>query len=103
VILLSSCSTFHRDKSQAWELWTLYKGLACQIQIYEMGGWPEANWVQAADRHMEVNIDFFLSTIGRSQSGWTLDTIRTRPDWMYYRMQIREACALAVPRYEVAL
>ncbi len=51
----------------------------------------------------EVNIDFFLSTIDVPQGGWTLDTIRTGPDWMCYRMHIREACALAVTLYALAL
>ena len=75
------------------------------IRVHEVGGWPDAAWVQAADSlsFLEVNIDFFLSMIGGSQGGWTLDTVRAKFDWMYSRIEIPEARALAAPLYESAL
>ncbi len=83
----------------------LVEDVASLIRAHEVGGWPEADWVQAADSlsFLEVNIDFFLDMIDTSQSGWTLDTVRAKFDWMYYRIKISEARALAAPLYEVAL
>ena len=90
-------------KQQAPE--ALVEEVARLIRVHEMGGWPEANWVQAADSlsFLEVNIDFFLGMIDQSASGWTLDTVRSKFDWMYYRVKTPEARALAAPLYEVAL
>ena len=61
--------------------------------------------MQAADSlsFLEVNIDFFLGMIDQPTSGWTLATVRAKFDWMYYRMKIPEARALAAPLYEIAL
>jgi len=83
----------------------LIEEVARLIHAHEIGGWPEANWVQAADslRFLQVNIDFFLSRIGAPQSDWTLDYVRAKFDWMYSRIQIAEARALAAPLHETAL
>ena len=83
----------------------LIADVACLIRAHEIGGWPEANWVQAADSlsFLEVNIDFFLSRIGAPQSDWTLTYVRAKFDWMYSRIQIAEARALAAPLHETAL
>ena len=61
--------------------------------------------MQAADSlsFLEVNIDFFLSRIGAPQSDWTLDYVRAKFDWMYSRIQIAEARALAAPLHEAAM
>lgn len=76
------------------------------IRVHEFGGWPDANWVQAADSlsFLEVNIDFFLSRINPDQAdGWTLEEVRAKFAWMYNRIQIPAAQELARPLYEVAL
>ena len=75
------------------------------IRAHEVGGWPEADWVQAADSlsFLEVNIDFFLDMIDQPATGWTLDTVRAKFDWMYYRTKIPETRILATSHYEVAL
>jgi hypothetical protein len=84
---------------------TLVEDVARLIYVHEIGGWPEADRVQAADSlsFLEVNVDFFLNSIGTSQIGWTPDTVRAKFDWMYYRIQIPEARDLATPLYELAL
>ncbi len=84
---------------------TLVEDVACLIRVHEIGGWPEADWVQAADSlsFLEVNVDFFLNRIGASQDGWTLNTVRAKFDWMYHRIKIPEARALAAPLYKIAL
>ncbi len=83
----------------------LIADVARLIRAHEIGGWPEANWVQAADSlsFLEVNIDFFLSRIGVPQSDWTLTYVRAKFDWMYSRIQRAEARALAAPLHEAAM
>ncbi len=76
------------------------------IRVHEFGGWPDANWVQAADSlsFLEVNIDFFLNRIDPSlPDGWRLEEVRAKFDWMYNRIQIPAAHTLATPLYEVAM
>ena len=95
-------SDFLREQ-QASE--ALIADVACLIRAHEIGGWPEANWVQAADSlsFLEANIDFFLSRIGVPESDWTLTYVLAKFDWMYSRIQIAEARALAVPLHEAAM
>lgn len=75
------------------------------IEVHEVGGWPEADWVQAADSlsFLEVNIDFFLSLINAPENGWTLVQVRAKFDWMYQRIKVAAARELATPLYEQAL
>ncbi len=76
------------------------------ILVHEFGGWPDANWVQAADSlsFLEVNIDFFLNRINPAQpDSWTLEEVRAKFDWMYNRIQIPAAQMQARPLYEMAL
>ncbi len=77
--------------------------IASLIEVHEIGGWPEADWGQAADSlsFLEVNIEFFLDRA--PEMGWTLEQIRAKFDWMYERIKQPEARALATPLYEVAL
>lgn len=84
---------------------TLVEEVARLIRVHEIGGWPEADWVQAADSlsFLQVNVDLFLNRIGRPHDGWTLEHVRAKFDWMYYRIKIPEARALATPLYERAL
>jgi len=82
----------------------LIEDVARLIRVHEVGGWPEADWVQADSlSFLEVNIDFFLGMVDQPANGWTLDTVRSKFDWMYYRIKIPEARALAAPFYEIAL
>ncbi len=75
------------------------------IDVHEMGGWEDANWVQAADSlsFLEVNIDFFLDRIDAPNDNWTRESVRAKFDWMYNRIQIPEAKAMATPLYEDAI
>lgn len=84
---------------------TLITEISRLIEVHEMGGWSEADWVQAADSlsFLEVNIDFFLSLINAPQNGWTHAQVRAKFDWMYQRIKIAEARELATPLYEQAL
>ncbi|MBA2678484.1 MAG: DUF4202 domain-containing protein, partial [Ktedonobacteraceae bacterium] len=76
------------------------------IRAHEFGGWPDANWVQAADSlsFLEVNIDYFLDRINPSEPlGWTLEWVHAKFDWMYNRIQIPTARTLAAPFHKVAM
>jgi SAM-dependent methyltransferase len=79
--------------------------IARLIEVHEMGGWPEADWVQAADSlsFLEVNIDFFLDRINAPENGWTLAQVQAKFAWMYQRIKIASARELATPLYEQAL
>jgi hypothetical protein len=83
----------------------LVEEMARLIRVHEVGGWPEADWVQAADSlsFLEVNIDPFLKMIDHAQGGWTLETVRAKFEWMYTRIQLLEARVCATPMYKVAL
>jgi len=75
------------------------------IRVHEMGGWEEADWVQAADSlsFLEVNIDFFLDRIDAPNDNWNAKSVRAKFDWMYERIKLTEARALALPFYERAI
>ncbi len=75
------------------------------IEAHEFGGWPEANWVQAADSlsFLEVNVEYFLSRIDAPDHGWTRAQVHAKFDWMYERIQIDAARALARPLYDAAI
>jgi hypothetical protein len=84
---------------------TLVMEVARLIEVHEVGGWSEADWVQAADSlsFLEVNIDFFLGLINAPENGWTFAEVRAKFDWMYQRIKIATARELATPLYEQAL
>lgn len=75
------------------------------ISVHEIGGWEDANWVQAADSlsFLEVNVDFFLDRIDAPNDSWTYESVRAKFDWMYNRIQIPEAQALATLLYQNAM
>ncbi len=79
--------------------------VASLIRLHEIGGWEDANWVQAADSlsFLEVNVDFFLDRIDAPNDNWTRENVRAKFDWMYHRIQIPKAQALATPLYEDAI
>ena len=95
-------SDFLRQQGASDELVTQVAEL---IRVHEIGGWPDADWVQAADSlsFLEVNIDFFLERINAPQHGWTLEQVRAKFDWMYSRIQIDDARDLATPLYASAI
>ena len=95
-------SQFLREQAAPEEL---VSEVARLIEVHEVGGWPEADWVQGADSlsFLEVNIDFFLGRINAPENGWTQEQVRAKFDWMYERIKIPEARALATPLYELAL
>jgi hypothetical protein len=67
------------------------------VRVHEVGGWPEANQVQAADSisFLETNVDLFLG-FGRSRK-YAWPDIKTKFQWMYDRMQIEPAREAAAP------
>ena len=95
-------SEFLHTQNVSEELVTEVAGL---IRTHEIGGWEDANWVQAADSlsFLEVNVDFFLDRINAPNDNWTSESVRAKFDWMYNRIQVPEAKALATPLYEDAI
>lgn len=75
------------------------------IRVHEMGGWKEADWVQAADSlsFLEVNIDFFLDRIDAPNDNWNAESVHAKFDWMYNRIKPEKARELALPLYESAI
>jgi hypothetical protein len=73
------------------------------VRAHEIGGWPEANLVQAADSvsFLETNIDLFLG-FGRSGK-YPLRDIAGKFQWMYDRIQVGAARPLAAPLLASAL
>jgi hypothetical protein len=72
------------------------------IRAHEVGGWPEANLVQAADSlsFLETNVDLFLGFI---ESGrFTIDDVQRKFDFSYDRIQVPRAKTLALPLLEAA-
>jgi hypothetical protein len=67
------------------------------VRVHEVGGWPEANLVQAADSlsFLDVNIDLFL---GFARSGkYPVHDIGIKFDRSYERIQVAAARPLALP------
>jgi hypothetical protein len=75
------------------------------IRAHEIGGWPQADSVQAADSlsFLEVNIDFFLERLAAPRDSWPPEYVRAKFEWMYQRMTIPAARALAAPYYARAM
>ena len=72
------------------------------VNAHEVGGWTEANLLQAADSlsFLETNIDLFL---GFARSGKrTLDEVKLKFDDSYDRIQVEHARELALPMYHSA-
>ncbi len=89
-------STFLREHEASEDLVT---EVARLIRVHEIGGWSDADWVQAADSlsFLEVNVDFFLNRIDAPDDSWTIESVRAKFDWMYNRIKISEARTLATP------
>jgi len=72
------------------------------IRAHEVGGWPEASLVQAADSlsFLETNVDLFLGFIDSGR--FTIDDVQRKFDFSYDRIQVPIAKALARPLLETA-
>jgi hypothetical protein len=73
------------------------------IVAHEIGGWPDADLVQAADRlsFLDTNVDLFL---GFARSGrFSVADVRTKFEQSYHRIQLPDARTFALPLFEQAL
>lgn len=84
---------------------SLVEAVMSLIRAHEYGGWPEANLLQAADSlsFLEVNITMFLQSIPADDDGSRRAQVRSKFVWMYERIQLPQAQALASPLYKEAL
>ncbi|WP_069801326.1 hypothetical protein [Thermogemmatispora onikobensis] len=75
------------------------------IRVHEVGGWPAADWVQAADSlsFLEVNVQPFLNMMSNARTGWSPENVRAKFSWMYTRIRLPEARRWASPLYQQAL
>lgn len=72
------------------------------IQAHEIGGWPEANLVQAADSlsFLTTNVDLFLNMVRSGKR--SVAEVKEKFDYSYDRIQTGEAKRLAVPLRDAA-
>lgn len=72
------------------------------ILAHEIGGWPEADLVQAADRlsFLDTNIDLFLGFVRSGR--FSAAEVRTKFEHSYHRIQVPHAKALARLLFEEA-
>jgi hypothetical protein len=72
------------------------------IGAHEVGGWEEANLVQAADSlsFFDVNVPLFLEFIKEGRH--TVDEVIAKLDFTLARIQVEAARELATPMYQQA-
>jgi len=72
------------------------------VLAHEVGGSPEADLVQAADRlsFLETNIDLFLGFVRSGR--FPASDVRTKFDETYYRIRVPGAAAIAKSLYDAA-
>jgi hypothetical protein len=72
------------------------------IVAHETGGWPEADFVQAADSvsFLATNVELFLNMVRSGKR--TADEVRAKFDYSYERIQVAQARDLARPLWEQA-
>jgi hypothetical protein len=72
------------------------------IGAHEVGGWPEANLVQAADSisFLATNVELFLNMVRSGKR--SAAEVRDKFDYSYRRIQAPEVRALALPMWERA-
>jgi hypothetical protein len=72
------------------------------IVAHEIGGWDEANLVQAADSlsFLEVNIDLFLNMVRSGKR--TREEVKEKFDYSLDRIQVPHARELAAPLRDAA-
>ena len=73
------------------------------IQAHEIGGWPEADLVQAADSlsFLETNVDLFIGML--RQGTRTYEEIAGKFDETYERIRVPFAKQVALPMYRHAV
>jgi hypothetical protein len=73
------------------------------IRVHEVGGWPDADLIQAADSlsFLEVQADWFLARVRRSEIG--ADEAERKFRWMHERIRVPRARELSAPMFEQAL
>jgi hypothetical protein len=92
-------SAWLRGQGAADELVRDVEGL---ILAHEVGGSPDADLVQAADRlsFLDTNVDLFLGFVRSGR--FSIADVRTKFAHSYDRIQVPHAKALARPLYEEA-
>lgn len=75
------------------------------IRVHEYGGNEDENLVQAAGSlsFLEVNVDIFLNWLDAGNAIWDTGAVRAKFTWMYERIQVPQARAMAQPMYEEAM
>ncbi|MEM7797924.1 MAG: DUF4202 domain-containing protein [Chloroflexota bacterium] len=75
------------------------------IVVHEYGGWPEADLVQAADSvsFLDVNAPLFIEWIPTAHNGWSYERTLAKFEWMFERITVPSARALANPLYQNAV
>jgi hypothetical protein len=82
-------------------------GLVAEVELlvraHELGGWPEANLVQAADSlsFLETNINLFLGFVKSGR--YSPSDVRRKFEYSYERIRLERARALARPLFESAI
>jgi hypothetical protein len=73
------------------------------IRAHEVGGWPGANLVQAADSlsFLETNIDLFIAMLQKGSR--TYDEVAGKFEGTYERIQVPLAREIALPIYQAAM
>ena len=72
------------------------------VRVHEVGGWPEADLVQAADSlsFLETNVDLFLNMVRSGKRA--LGEVQVKFDLMYQRIRVPRARELARPLLDQA-
>jgi hypothetical protein len=80
----------------------LVKDVEALVRVHEVGGWPEADLVQAADSlsFLDTNVDLFLGMITSGRR--TIEDVQTKFDFSYDRIRVAHAKMLARPLLERA-
>ena len=80
----------------------LVQSVETLILAHETGGWLEADLVQAADSlsFFDTNIDLFLDFVRSGR--FSAADVRWKFEHSYQRIQVPQAKALALPRFEAA-
>lgn len=77
--------------------------VAALVRVHEDGGWSDADLLQAADSlsFLEVQVELFAGLVDDGEL--TVQEAETKFRWMYERVQIPHARALAAPLLDSAL
>lgn len=77
--------------------------VAALVRVHETGGWPEADLLQAADSlsFLEIQVELFADRVRRGLT--SPDDAEHKFRWMYDRIRLPAARALAAPLLDSAL